>query len=94
MIFTISNQKPTVDAIAINKSDIVIVQEFKYLGTILTHKLDFNKNCMARVATSRQRLHLSRKLSYVRVDDTCRLILTTYSVFISNSGFVPSRYLF
>lgn len=80
MIICRSKVTPTSDNITINGEKIDTVQQFKYLGTIITADMSFKTNCEARVKSANCKLHLLRKLKHANAHKT--VVTITYNSFI------------
>jgi hypothetical protein len=66
----------------VNGTPIEQVNQFTYLGTILTSKLDFTPNTLKTIKKARQRLHIVSKLYHLGVNE--KLIKTCYKSFIES----------
>ena len=58
-----------IDEYFINNSEIEQVDQFTYLGTIVTKKLDFSANTVKTTKKARQRLYIISKLYHLGVNE-------------------------
>ena len=76
-------KNPTVfSPVIINDQSVEVVQEYKYLGTVLDHKLTFESQVDAICKKAHQRMYFYRKLSSFKVDNTFMRMF--YSCFIES----------
>ena len=68
--------------LTINGQQLEGVQQYKYLGTILTNKLSFSQNTTLMVEKARKRLYIMSKLSYLGAEESLRK--TAYTSFIES----------
>jgi hypothetical protein len=73
---------PTQPALVINNSEIEQVDQFTYLGTIVTKKLDFSANTVKTTKKARQRLYIISKLYHLGLNE--KLINTCYKSFMES----------
>ena len=82
MSIDFSKQAHTHDATTIKGQLVECVDSYKYLGTIIDCKLNFQENCEAVCKKGQQRLHCLRKLSFFHVDKTMMTLF--YHAFIES----------
>ncbi len=75
----VKKKQPTT---TINGHDVEIVESYKYLGTIIDDKLDFDKNTDLPMRKSQQHLFCLKKLAKIRVDRS--LMAKFYESFIES----------
>ena len=68
LIINFRNCQTNVSPLRINGDSIEIINEYKYLGTIIDSKLNWNSNTDAVFKKCQQRLHLLRKLKSFNVN--------------------------
>lgn len=72
-------KRPSIEPISIHGSNIDIVEEYKYLGTIIDNKLTWKANTLARYTKAQQRLYFLRKLRSFKADTVIlRLFYLTF----------------
>lgn len=69
--------------LVINEEDVAIVAEYKYLGTIIDNKLQWNSNTDTVYKKGLQRLHFMRRLRQFRVDSDMMLLF--YHSFVEST---------
>ena len=74
MVFDFRVDPVPLTPVTMNNAPIEIVQEYKYLGTIIDSKLTWNANTNARSAKAHQRLYFLRKLRSFKVDKTLQIL--------------------
>ena len=74
MVFDFRQSPISLPPVTMNNVPIEIVQEYKYLGTIIDSKLTWNANTNARSAKAQQRLYFLRKLRSFKVDRTLQIL--------------------
>ena len=74
MVFDFRVHPVPLTPVTMNNAPIEIVQEYKYLGTIIDSKLTWNANTNARSAKAHQRLYFLRKLRSFKVDKTLQIL--------------------
>jgi hypothetical protein len=82
LIISNSRDNPKPSTLSLNGSDIDRVSEYKYLGTIITSKLNFDKHTDHIVCKARRRLYLMNRLAYMKVSES--MIKTVYTAFIES----------
>ena len=82
LIFSNTRDNPMAPELIINHNTIEQVEEFTYLGTILTTKLVFSANTVKTVRKARSRLYIMTKLYHLGVNNS--LISTCYKSFIQS----------
>ena len=80
MIIDFRRDKSSNSPVTINDKDIEVVDEYKYLGTILDSKLSWNSNTNSVYKKCKQRLHLLWKLKHFKIDQT--ILMLFYRSFI------------
>ena len=71
MIFNFRRSSATpVEPLRIKGKEIEIVNDYKYLGTVIDNKLSWSKQCQTTTAKSQQRMYFLRKLRSFHVDRT------------------------
>jgi hypothetical protein len=70
------------DVTTIKTQPVQYVDSYKYLGTIIDFKLNFEENCIAVCKKGHQRLHCLRKLFFFQVDKTIMTLF--YRAFIES----------
>ena len=70
MIIDFRKKKMPLAPVTIDNHDIECVTEYKYLGTIIDHKLTWNSNTDYLYKKGHQRLYFLRRLRYLHVDST------------------------
>ncbi len=82
MIINFSKKTLAPQRVVINDTRVHVVEEYKYLGTIIDNRLKFDQNTDAIIKKSHQRLFVLRKLNTFNVQ---RVILRTfYNSFVEN----------
>ena len=74
MVFDFRKDPAPLTPVTMNNAPIEIVQEYKYLGTIIDSKLTWNANTNARSAKAQRRLHFLRKRRSFKVDKTLQIL--------------------
>ena len=82
MIMQNARDNPSYPMLHLNNSDIEQVDQFTYLGTIVTSKLDFTLNTTKTAKKARKRLHIVSKLYHLGLTE--KLIHTCYKSFIES----------
>jgi hypothetical protein len=82
MVMCNARDNPSYPQLLVNNTSIEQVEQFTYLGTIITNKLDFTLNTLKTTAKARQRLHIIAKLYHLGVTE--KLITTCYKSFIES----------
>lgn len=82
MVFDFRRKVHTHEVTLIKGQAVECVQSYKYLGTIIDSKLDFNLNCEAVCKRGHQRLSCLRKLSRLNIDRTIMILF--YRAFIES----------
>ena len=82
MIIDFRRKKENLEPVIINGQEVEVVEEYKYLGTIIDDKLSWKSNTHRVHAKAQQRLFFLRKLRSFNVD-TCLLKLF-YQTFINS----------
>jgi hypothetical protein len=79
MLFTNKQHNPDPPLITINDSNVLRVEEYKYLGTTLHHKLNFSTNTSNIVKKANKRLFIVKQLAYMKVlPTTIKLAFSTF----------------
>lgn len=82
MIIDFRRHAHTHQVTTIKGQAVECVQSYKYLGTIIDSKLNFEENCEAVCKKGHQRLFCLRKLSYFHIDKTMMILF--YRAFIES----------
>ena len=80
MIIDFRKHASPADVTTIKTQPVQYVDLYKYLGTIIDFKLNFEENCIAVCKKGHQRLHSLRKLFFFHVDKTIMTLF--YHAFI------------
>jgi hypothetical protein len=70
LVFDFLKIRQGIHPVCIKNDEVEIVSEYKYLGTIIDNKLDWNKNTQKMCAKANQRLYFLRKLRSFNVRDS------------------------
>ena len=70
LVFDFRKIRQGIHPVCIKNNEVEIVSEYKYLGTIIDNKLDWNKNTQKMCAKANQRLYFLRKLRSFNVRDS------------------------
>ena len=70
MVFDFSKSPSAVAPVNINGADVEVTAEYKYLGTVIDHKLSWSPNINRIYSKCQQRLYFLRKLRQFNVDRT------------------------
>jgi hypothetical protein len=73
---------PDPSKLSVNGEEIGRVDEYKYLGTLITSKLSFDRDTENKIDKARKRLYLMNRLSHMQVSET--MIKTVYTAFIES----------
>ena len=82
MIIDLRNRETSLEPVHVNDNSVEIVSEYKYLGTVIDNKLNWNKNTENVYKKCQQRLHFLRKLRCFDVD--VKLLKMFYSSFVQS----------
>ncbi len=82
IIIDFRNKPTEITPLSINGQDVDIVTEYKYLGTFIDSKLNWNSNTDSIYGKCQQRLHLMRKLRSFNVSQSVMSIF--YITFIQS----------
>lgn len=89
LIVDFRRSPPPLEPLLINGEQVEVVQQYKYLGTILDSKLDWTENTTLLVKKGNQRLHFLRKLRSFGVQSSILMMFyqaTVESIITYNSG--------
>ena len=82
LVFCNLRDDPDPPPIMINNSAIERVDEYKYLGTTLNHKLNFNTNTKNIISKANKRLFIMKQLAFMNVKTTT--IKLAYTSFLES----------
>ena len=85
MIIDFRRHAHTHEVTSIKGLTVECVESYKYLGTIIDSKLNFEPNCEAVCKKGHQHLFCLRKLSYCHIDKT--MLTLFYRAFIESIFF-------
>ena len=70
MCIDFSNDPPSQTGTVIHEDKVEVVDEYKYLGTIIDNRLRWDRHCSATYKMCQQRLYCLRKLRSFNIDNT------------------------
>ena len=73
LILSNKRYSPEIGDLKIDDEPVELVDSFKYLGTVIDSKLNFNENSDAINAKTRKRLYIMKKLSSMRISRPLRI---------------------
>ena len=79
----IKRGEPSANSITLIGQDIDIVQNYKYLGTIIDNQLNWSNHCSALITKGCRLMYLLRKLNYFHVDK--EIMILFYSSVIESA---------